>query len=58
LGETTNLVFEEELLIEFDNVLGEQTEITKAMMADPNSELIERKLHDWYSKITGLHLFI
>lgn len=51
-------MFEDELLIEFDNVLAEQIEMTKTMMEDPNSDLIEKKLHDWHSKISGLHLFI
>jgi hypothetical protein len=45
-------------LIEFDNVLADQILLTKAMMEDPNSDLIEKKLHDWHLKITGLHLFI
>jgi len=37
LGETTNLVFEDELLEEFDSVLKQQIQLTQVMIDDPNA---------------------
>ena len=58
LGETTNLVFEDELLEEFDSVLQQQIQLTQVMIDDPNAALIEKKLNEWHLKLTGLLLFI
>lgn len=58
LGETTNLVFEDELLEEFDSVLQQQLQMTQVMIDDPNAALIEKKLIEWHLKLTGLQLFI
>lgn len=54
LGETTNLVFEDELLEEFDSVLKQQIQLTQVMIDDPNAAQIEKKLNEWHSKLTGL----